>query len=395
MSYSSPTPLPQGATKLSEIASDLAQALLDTAASESSLVVLQQLIGIIADGIRGTKYILHSSGDIIWTGTDILFNADAVANNIILTILQTEDSVTRTVNFILTGSLLPDTPTTFNDLPMANGDLLYLELDWAVIDPILAANSGNIPIQNAVSGGSVVPGMTLRTVNILTYTSGIPALMKSQSTGSTSFFIPLALRMDTVIGVTTYENIFWIPHGIRWPNGTASQLGAVLVNTSEDYAQYFITSQADLLTATSALSGAGGGLMLVVNPFEITQNITIPANCVLLGRSNGINTISVATGASLIMGNFAELRDLNIAGLTAFGASSTEYLVQMSGTRAFVRNTTFQLTNTAGDAVCIGFTGNYNRSIENMFLNMASSVVQTGLRYVSGDYNSDVDSYST
>src|SRR5271166_1147043 len=262
--WQQPTPLPQGATKLSEIATDLAQALLSTNVNESGIVVLNQLVGIIADSIRGTKYILHSSGDIFWTGSDIMFNADTQANNIILTILQTEDAVTRTVNFILQGTTGADDPTHFNDVPLANGDLVYLELDWAIIDPILVANTGNIVIQNAVSGGSLVPGMTLRKVNTLSYTGGIPQLMKSQSTGSTSFFIPLAMRMDTTIAPNTFENIFWIPHGIRWPQGTSSQLGAVLVNTSEDYANYFVSSQSDLINATTVLGTAGGGLILVV-----------------------------------------------------------------------------------------------------------------------------------
>lgn len=346
MAYDSQIPLPQGATKVSEIFTDRAQPILSTRVGESGITVLEQLVSMNADAMRRQSYLLNSSGNITWTGTSIFFNADAQANNAVLKLLQTDDPTYRTVNLILQGTTGANDATHFNNIAMANGDLLYLEIDWAVIQPLLAGAAGNIILNNAVGGGSVTTGYTVRKINLSSNTVGMPQLNKVLfgAAGSTTFFIPLAWRNDVTVGLNTFENVYWIPHGIRWPQGVSSQLGAVIVQGFDTYPEYFITSQADLLSAITILSGGEGGVLLVTQPFSITQSIAMPDNVLLLGRSPNKNFINFTTGGSLVLGNFVQLKDLGFSCAGNFGTTSTEYMVQPSGNNSMISNCSFNLT---------------------------------------------------
>lgn len=486
--YDANIPLPQGAIKLSEIFADRTEQLISTGIGASSIILFEQMLSMAADTMRRQSYILNSTGDITWSQPSIFFNADGQANNIQLTMLQTDDPTYRTVNFILQGSLTTNDATHFLNINMNDGDLLYLELDWAVIQPLLAGASGNIILNNAVGGGSAVAGYTVRSINLGPYTApvqtnGIPQLNKVlvPAAGSTTFFIPLAWRRDTVVASIPYQNMFWIPHGIRWPNNVSSQLGAVIVEGFDAYPEYFASSEVELTNALTIL-GTSGGVICIVQPFSIASAISVPDNVMLLGRSPNKNTISFSTGGSFVLGNFTQLVNLGFSVSANFGSISTEYAIQCQGQynvisgcqftmqaiAAWSSSTTYaagaivqytgnfyvslQSGNTnnnpynyisngywyliaeyspsttyplnalvyydgsvyesiqAGNmgnepdisplwwtaqpyAAAVGFVGNYNKTRDCRFVNVLNSPTSVGVLYVSGNNNSDYDSY--
>ena len=57
--YDQPVPLPQGAIKLSEIASDRAEQLISTGIGASSVIVMEQILSMAADTMRRQSYILN------------------------------------------------------------------------------------------------------------------------------------------------------------------------------------------------------------------------------------------------------------------------------------------------------------------------------------------------
>lgn len=209
-------PQEQGAIKLSEIAADLAIALLATAEREDMLTVIEQTRKVLTDSLRrsGGAFVFTSRnavganpGTMAWTGTTITFG---VNTSLVLKILQNESG--NVVDLIATYGA-SNGAATFNSLPLASGEVLYVELDRTLL-PM----SGSLVLENAVSGGSLVVGKTIKKA-----TAG-PALASAMSGATGTLSIPLAINVD--------GHIWWIPHGIYWPPATSSPLGAVVTSTS-------------------------------------------------------------------------------------------------------------------------------------------------------------------
>lgn len=206
----------QGAIKTSEISTDDAQALLATATREDLMTVINQLRKVATDTLRrsGGAFLLTSHnvpsanpGFIAWSGSQINF---VVNTDIRFKFIQNESG--QVVDLIATYGAVNGL-TAFNSLPLANGEILYVELDRSLIP-----DSGTLTLQNAVSGGSLVAGKTIKKA------TAAPALVSAMSGVTGTICIPLAMNIDS--------HLWWIPHGIYWPPGVSSPLGAVITSTS-------------------------------------------------------------------------------------------------------------------------------------------------------------------
>jgi microcystin-dependent protein len=146
-------------------------------------------------------------GTIAWTGSQLNF---VLNTDIVLRLIQNESGqmVQLRANYGATNST-----NTFNTVPLASGEVLYVELDRSLIP-----GSGDLVLENAVSGTSTVSGKTVKKA-----TAG-PTLADTMSGPSGTLSIPLAINID--------GHLWWIPHGIYWPPGVSSPLGAVITSTS-------------------------------------------------------------------------------------------------------------------------------------------------------------------
>lgn len=204
----------QGAIKVSEVAVDEPQALLATLEREDAQTVINQIRKVMTDSLRRTGLLLTSRnipnlnpGTIAWSGTDITFSLDT---DIVVKLLQNESG--SVVDLVMTYGAT-NTASTFNSLPLSNGQVLYIELDRALVP-----GSGSLALENAVSGGSLVIGKTVKVG-----TAG-PALASAMSGATGTLAIPIAFNYE--------GHLWWIPHGIYWPPNTSSPLGAVVTSTS-------------------------------------------------------------------------------------------------------------------------------------------------------------------
>lgn len=205
----------QGAPKVSEIATDEAQALLATSSSEDLMTVLNQLRKVVTDTLRrsGGGFLLvsknsvaSSPGTVAWTGSQITFGANT---DIVLKFIQNESG--NIVDLVASYGA-SNTNTTFNSIPLSSGEVAYIELDRSLVP-----SSGSLVLQNGVAG-SIVVGKTVKKS-----TAG-PALISASSGATGTLSIPLAMNID--------GHLWWIPHGIYWPPNTSSPLGAVVTSTS-------------------------------------------------------------------------------------------------------------------------------------------------------------------
>jgi hypothetical protein len=274
---------------------------------------------------------------------------------------------------------------------LADGEVLYLELDRALV---LAAGATK-DLHNAVGGGSIFTGLTVKKVNIAT---GLPSLKAQEGVSPTdTFAIPLAMRVDWTDGVDSFQDIWWIPHGIRWPMNTRSPLGGVVVLGLETWPSTFVTSQAQLIQALSDYT-LSGGVILIQSPITLNTPITVPDGVTLISRSNKLDTgeagLTLTTGASITVAGGGKLFNLDIQGNAGF--TGTNSLVIMSGTRAEVRDCNFKLVNTTGTPACITVNGNLNR-IYNCEFVISSAAGNVGIKYTAaaGNSNTDTDSRFT
>ena len=204
----------QGAIKQSEVAVDSALPLLGTAVREDGMTVAQQIASVLSDSLRRAGMLLTSRnavalnpGAISWTGTSISF----VLNTDIMIKMLQNAAPDAVVNLKMAYGAT-DTATTFNTLPLASGEILYVELDRANI------TGATVILENAVSGGSLAAGKTVKKG------TSLPNLASPQSGPQGTITIPLAINIDGAL--------WWIPHGIYWPAGTSSPLGAVVTTTT-------------------------------------------------------------------------------------------------------------------------------------------------------------------
>lgn len=418
--YDDPKNLPQGSPKISEVFTDRALDIIETSIGESGIKVYEQLLRVIGDALQRTNYLLYSAGQVTWDGANLWFtntgSSGGTAANILFRFLQTEDihengidPITgkdnvpspRTITLTLTGNAAAPSTTEFQSIPMLSGDVLYLELDRNT----LLSSSGNIVVTNAVNGGSGSTGATLRKVNIST---GLPALTSdyTQPLGSQSntLIIPLATRIDSTVGATTYHDLWWIPHGIRWPLGITSTVGAVIVDGMEAYASLIVPRQYSLANALTLLAPTGGIILLDTSiTIPSSTNLTIPSGVTILGRSMldpsqpGATTITLGSNSSLVMSDRTKLFMIGIITDTSSGVLSNYQAVQMTG-GSEIRDCNFQV-NTASNVTyhgsAIGVTGSQNRIYNCRFTNLGSATYRVGIEYISGSNNADIDSQFT
>ena len=377
--YNQANPLDQGATKISEIALDSVQPLIGTPEGGNMLDATQQMISILKDLLRRQNYILRSNGEMIWDGSQILFNYGSVGNDAVLEILQTEATSQRKWSLTLTGTAGANSTGGFNSIALADGELLYLELDPANFIDNSGSPVSSFALENAVGGGSIVSGRTVKKI-ALGSTSGIPEMTNPSGGTSTTFYIPLALRKGT--------DLLWIPHGINWPSGIASKLGAVIVSGLQAYPEFFAASQAELLTIFTALSSVGG-VVLVTAPITIDQTVNVPADVKVLGRGMGKNALTVVPGGQIRLGSRSTLSGLPITASATFTGTMVS---TNSGNASRIEGCQLDIsaaTNVATN-VCIDITGDNHRIKDCLF----KGVVGTNrkpIQYTSGTGSTFLD----
>lgn len=387
MAYNDQISKEQGAFKISEAFTDHELDIIQTEIGESGIEVIERMLRIQGDAFRKSSYILHSEGRINWTGDQLQFDSDARANDIILRLLQTEDAngavKPRTIDLKIIGHISTNSEQTFNTIDMANGDLLYLELDR---DQVFAAASGSgevnhLELHNAVGGLSIYTGATVKKVN-LSSSSGMPAIEMDSTGFNGSFCIPLAMRVDWTDDIDTYQDIWWIPHGIRWPANVRSTVGAVIVQGFETLPSVFVRNITEFNQAITDLTSTGG-IICLQNNITIDSQITVPADVHIFGRSasgagsNPANII-MATGGQLIMSDRSRLWNVFIAATSLYGTSGTaedNTLVKVVGQNVSLEKCWFQLNNASGSARCIDFEGSDGRAIQCTFENSFSGNV--------------------
>ena len=392
MTYDGNVPAPQGAVKLSEIVVDRDQAVIDVQSGDSSIVLVEQLRGVITDLLMRNNYMLHSEGIIDWDSAgNLAFNDTGVLNNIIFTVLQTPARTARNVNLVMQATLGANDATHFNTIALANDELLYIEIDRSLL---LANQTGTITLANAVGGGSLVSGQTVRKISLA---SGIPALFSPKVGTPTTLFIPLCWRHDWG---GTNKDLLWIPHGIRWPQNTQSTLGAIIVRGLEIYPSAFVTTKAELKNAFTYIVGLTGGIVCVSQSFAVDEVISIPAGVTLLGRTSldstaNLSMLTMTSTGGFTMGARARVKDLFFNCQSGFGQTTDRVVLTASGGRGVIDNCAFTFANTATagtyGAIGVQFASNFNRVLGCKFNSVAALAYRLGVQYQSGAYNSDIE----
>jgi hypothetical protein len=386
MAFDSNRPADSGDTKLSEIAIDRSMPMFSTSGPQTNaLLALQAAFRAVLETTRKTNYILRSQGNIFWSGSEIRFDDQALVNNAILDILATEGTVNPSFSIRLHGSTTSNGTNTFLNIPLADGEMLYMELD----SNLLIDQGSSFDLDNAINGGGT-PTVGKRLMKT-TFAAGMPRL-DATATSATIFNIPLAIRRGT--------DIWWIPHGIRWPSGTASTLGAIIVEGVEPWPNHFAENEAQFDAAITSCAAAGGGIILIKSSFNITTPKTIPNNTKILGRGGGsvggpsgfgFSNLTVVNGGKFVMsGYFSSMEAVN---LTADSGFTGVMLDIQPGYGNTVRECNFDMTQCANVSTNIAarLGGNSNRMYRNYIRGVSGNKI--GVFYVGSNDTTDVDTF--
>jgi hypothetical protein len=427
MAFDDDISLGQGAIKASEIFMDRAVPLVGSSVGSSAVKLIENSLDMIGTLLSRQSFILTSTGRIEWKSTatqaEVVFDKDVAfipATNIDLYVLQNENGVAKkTYTVRMQGAAAADA-THFKTIELQNYELLYIEVDKSQ----LQASGGTLTITNGIDNSGLwgVAGKVLKKTLVNPATAGMDQLLNPISGGTdTTMYIPLAIRIDFQLtsGVTE-KNIWWIPHGIRWPSGTTSTIGAVIVDGSQVYPNYFIAQNENtLVQAISTINGttSGGGVIILWGDLTLTAAYTIPDNVILISRGFANHTLTLGAGASLTIGNSCKIQDLKIVmssggyiqtgsfceisgvkfyGNSNFGTLLNEAMLKVQGTANQIRNCQFEWANTTSlTAFGINVAGNENRIRDCKFFGVVSSAFKTGIRYQSGSGNTDTDTYAS
>lgn len=382
MAYDSNRAANSGDTKLSELAVDRTLPVFDTSGPQTNaLVALEVAMKALAEVIRKTNYILRSQGQIFWDGSDIRFDDGAVANHAFLEILATEGVVNPSFALRMQGSTVGNGPSTFRNIPLADGELIYMELSSA----LFIDQGTSFDLDNAINGGGTTVGQRLLKTTVA---AGMPKL-RQDSAGGTVFNIPLVMRRGS--------DIWWIPHGIRWPIGTVSTLGAVIVEGVEPWPNRFAENEAQLDSAITACAAAGGGIILLKGSFSINNTKTIPTNTKVLGRGGGstiapFQSVTMNNGSKfLLSGNFSSMEHVNMIAGAAFTGTMVDIQPGFGNT---VEYCNLDLTATTDVSTNRGITmaGSGNRCYRNFIRGVNTNRI--GVFYAGGSDNTDVDTFT-
>lgn len=380
MNQKTPRPAQSGDTKLSEIAVDEVIPLIQgSGAQDNALSTVETAFKALTEIARRQNYFLRSNDIVSWDGAQIRFDGNSpTPTDVFLEFFATEGSINPAFQVKMQGSISVNDATHFLDLPLADGDLLYLELDSA----LLVDQGSLFTIGNGVNGGSGVTGLRLLKSPIAT---AMPKIQLSITNGGSLFYIPLALRRGT--------DILWIPHGIRWPTGTTSRLGAIVVEGLQAYPELFAKTQTQLQNAITTLSAGGGGVILITDAFTINSVINIGSNVKILGRGLGKNAITLLNGSGFIMGSNSELSNLSLIANAAF----TGTMVSIVGDKNILMDCKLNLTGTTNVATnkAVNIQGNWNRLYNSAIVAVASPLLRIGVNFQTGANNAAVDTTYT
>jgi hypothetical protein len=188
-------PLSQGPVKISEVAIDEAQTLLSTGINEDGQTVVTQLGNVMNNVLRKTSFLLTSDGVITWNGSIITNNG----NNIFLKFNQNPTAGVVTV-------MMPT--SVLAGFPLAASQILYFKTTRAQMAASFTATASNF----VVSSEGTMPA------NISP---------QSDSADDPTIFVPILARYD----VGTNQAVWWVPHGIFWPQNTTSVVGSIITGT--------------------------------------------------------------------------------------------------------------------------------------------------------------------
>lgn len=352
----------QGSIKSSEIFLDRSLDIIKNSIGETLLKTLEGMMKPVSDALRYNNFLLHSDGQIVWETNlgqpRIRFNADSKANNIRLRLMMLDESAqSRTVDVIIPATTGANSLTAFNTIDMNNNDLIYMELSRSVILTAISGTPATTPatilLENGIDGGSVTSGRRLLKVST-TGNTGMPAMVADLDSilqdASQTVNIPIASRYDWTDGISTYSDIWWIPHGIRWPTGSISVVGAIVVSGFNALPNYFVRTETELTQALTLLTN-DGGIVTPIASFTINNPVTVPANTTIYGRSNrgdgiGNAKITLGTTAGFTLQTGASLKNLGLVIPSGFGAAGVSYAVTMSGDGSSVEECEFYLQST-------------------------------------------------
>jgi len=291
-------PTNQGAIKLEEVVTNDSITSIGATETTDALSTVKQIQQLALDSFFKQGSMLFSTNRVEWTGTQLNFYQNGEVADVHIRILQTESDTLRTVDLTMTGSMVSNTATTFMELPLADQELLYIEIDRAT----LLASGGTLAIENAVTGGSLVSGQTLKKVS-LSSSTGMDQITSLISGGGSSMFIPLAYRNDA----GPLQDLMWPLSNERWGLATVNFIGNA--------------SPPGLLNA-AADQFSGNGIN--VGPFTLAQepasanNVDVYISGVYQSKTSytvvgdqltfftapptGTNNIEVVTGAALPIG---------------------------------------------------------------------------------------------
>jgi uncharacterized protein YaiE (UPF0345 family) len=430
MAYDDDILLNQGAVKASEIFMDRANNLVGSSVGSSGVRVIEKSLDTISTLLSKQSLVLTSTGRIEWKSTalsaEIVFDKDTAfvpATDIVVYILQNENGSSQKTYKVTIQGASAASPTHFKTITINNNELIYIEIKKSE----LLASGGNLIITNGIDYIGT-EGKRLKKTLVDPATQGMDQLLnpisllnETPSGTDTTMYIPLALRVDFQLTSGVIEkNIWWVPHGIRWPSGTTSTIGAVIVDGSQVYPNYFVAANENTLAqAISTINGtaSGGGVILIWGDITLTSAYTIPANVILMGRGFVNHTVTLGAGGSITLGNYCRLQDLKIVmssngyvqtanfceisgvnfyGNSNFGTIGNESMLKIQGSNNIVKSCQFNWANTTSlNAFGINIVGNENRIRDCKFLGVASSAFKTGVRYFSGSGNTDTDTYAT
>jgi len=259
--------------------------------------------------------------------------------------------------------------------------------------------------------GSFAAGAPL-TYNGAAITPAIVQALPNYLTGWFSSVIgnnsPLIEDMNSLCYLFAYQLAYLMQQGIaEWDSATTYYTGSMvnsggviyislqdnninksLSNTAywstSGYGNYFVGSDAALSTAITSTTSAGGGVIVLSAPFNLTSAHTIPSGTKLLGQL-GSTLLTVSGSGSLTFSDTSKMQDVYFT--TALTSGN---MVTLSGSYATVSGCKFTIPSSSTGS-CIYVTGNANKMRDNIFVGVAGETA-IGIDYVSGVDNADYDS---
>lgn len=383
----------QGAVKASEIYTDLQLEIIKNQVGDTLLSCLQGIMKPIGDAIRYNNYIVHSTGTVRWvfdTPNYVLDFSPADPANIIVTLLMMdENSISRSVDLILQGGV-SSSQYYFNNISLAQNELLYLEISR---ENLLNALSGQLIIENGVDFPvTATEGKRLKKI-VVNSNSSMPAITAALNTnnsdtyGSNTVNIPLCIRYDWTQNTQTYQDLWWIPHGIRWPLGVQSMVGGVVVEGINVLPNYFVSTQSQFINALQNLQSSGG-IIVPTETITITAPITIPANITIMGRTSsltgtgfGRGSFVFQDGAYFLLQNSSCIKNLPILTQSGYGSGGPIEIIRLNGINSSVLNCEFSLVSgtTYSNVKCIYVNASNCKIDQNYFTSMSSGA--TGIYF--------------